>query len=164
VRYFAGEVLPLVRSEEPDVAFWITGSTEGVDVAGLGRVDGVTFTGRLPDVTQTVAQSLACVVPLRHGGGTRLKVLEAMALGTPVISTSKGIEGLDVEPGVHVLVANEPNDFANQTLRVMRDPALASRLTLAARRRVEDQYGWNAIGEALDAVLADAVSVHPRGA
>jgi len=156
VRYFVRDILPLIRRVRPGVSFWVTGATDGVDVSDLA-VPGVTFTGRLPDVRPAIAGSAACVVPLRVGGGTRLKVLEAMAIGTPVVSTPKGIEGLDVAPERHVIVAESPQAFATQVLRVMDDPTLVARLTRDARQLVNERYAWGPIGEALAGVIADAV-------
>jgi len=156
VRYFVCDILPLIRRVRPGVSFWVTGATDGVDVSDLA-VPGVTFTGRLPDVRPAIAGSAACVVPLRVGGGTRLKVLEAMAIGTPVVSTPKGIEGLDVAPERHVIVAESPQAFATQVLRVMDDPTLVARLTRDARQLVNERYAWGPIGEALAGVIADAV-------
>ena len=85
-----------------------------------------------------LSESAACVVPLRVGGGTRLKVLQAMALGTPVVSTRKGIEGLEVEPGREVLVADDSPAFAAGVLRVLNEPALANALSTAGHRLVRE--------------------------
>ena len=148
VRHFVREVLPLVRRVRSDVTFVVTGSTEGVEIADLAACEGVTFTGHLPDVGALVMESAACVVPLRIGGGTRLKVLQAMALGTPVVSTEKGIEGLDVEPERHVLVADGRESFAAQVLRVLSEPVLAEALSTNGHRLVRKRYGWDAIGDA----------------
>jgi polysaccharide biosynthesis protein PslH len=148
VRYFVRDILPLIRRVRPGMSVWVTGATDGVDVSDL-TVPGVTFTGRLPDIRQAIAESAACVVPLRVGGGTRLKVLEAMALGTPVVSTPKGIEGLDVAPERHVMLAESPQAFASQVLRLLDDPILESRLTRDARQLMNDRYEWAPIGDAL---------------
>ena len=150
VSYFVREVFPLVRHARPDATFVVTGATDGVDVADLAAQDGVSFTGRLPDVGSMLSGSAACVVPLRVGGGTRLKVLHAMAVGTPVVSTRKGIEGLEVEAGREVLVADDSPAFASQVLRVLNEPALADALSVNGHRLVRDRYGWNAIGDTLE--------------
>jgi glycosyltransferase involved in cell wall biosynthesis len=98
------------------------------------------------------------VVPLRKGGGTRLKVLEALALGTPVVSTSKGIEGLELEDGRHVLVADSAADFAAATERLLGQPALRARLSAAGREAVRERYDWRTIGGRLnDLVLETAL-------
>jgi glycosyltransferase involved in cell wall biosynthesis len=159
VRYFVRDIFPLIRRVRPDVSFWVTGATGDVDISEL-TVPGVTFTGRLADVRPTVAESAACVVPLRVGGGTRLKVLEAMAIGTPVVTTPKGIEGLAVEPGRHVAVGTSPEAFAAQVLRVMEDVPLRARMIDDARRLVSDRYAWGPIGDTLDRVIRDAIRHH----
>ena len=109
-----------------------------------------TLTGNLPDVRPAIAGSAVCVVPLRIGGGTRLKILQAMALGTPVVSTSKGAEGLDVTPGRDILIGDTPDAFAAQVVRLLNDAALAD--TLSAGRQ-----GPRAVPLHLDALRR-----HPR--
>jgi glycosyltransferase involved in cell wall biosynthesis len=130
---------------------------DGVPVDRLPANDGLVLTGYLDDVRPTVARSWACVVPLRVGGGTRLKVLEAMALGTPVVSTSKGAEGLEVTSGEDILIADEPADFADATLRLLDDPALRAELAANGRRLVRGRYGWDQIGEELNRFLHQVV-------
>jgi sugar transferase (PEP-CTERM/EpsH1 system associated) len=147
MRHFLEAILPLIRLQSPEVTLRITGSTQGVDVAALPVSDGVMLTGYLPDIRPAVAGAWACVVPLRAGGGTRVKILEAMAVGTPVIATTKGAEGLDVRPGEDILVADDPADFAAQTVRLLRDSDLRRRLSRSGRALVEARYGWNAIGQ-----------------
>jgi glycosyltransferase involved in cell wall biosynthesis len=159
VRFFVRDVLPGLRRVRPELTFCVTGSTDGVDVSDL-QVPGVTFTGRLPGVDRLVAESAVCVVPLRIGGGTRLKVLQAMALGTPVVSTSKGVEGLEVEPGRHVLVADSAEALASEVLRVLGEPGLASRLGDEAQQLARARYGWGPIGDALERVVAEAMASH----
>lgn len=163
VRHFVHEVWPLVRQARPDATFWVTGATDGVDVTDL-RQPGVTFTGRLADVAPAVSDSAVCVVPLRAGGGTRLKVLQAMALGVPVVSTPKGVEGLDIVDGEHVLVRSTAGALAAAILQVLADPARAARLGTAAHARVRERYDWNGIAAALDRVIRDAVQDHPSRA
>jgi glycosyltransferase involved in cell wall biosynthesis len=157
VRYFIGDIYPRIRAQRPDVTLDVTGDTGDIDVHALGHGEqGVTFTGRLADVKDAVARSAVCVVPLRVGGGTRLKVLEAMALGTPVVSTSKGIEGLSVSHDQHVLVGDTPAAFAAHVVRVLNDAQLSSRLSAAARSAVAETYTWDRIGAQLDAVIEEA--------
>ena len=160
VRYFVREVFPLVRRARPDATFVVTGSTDGAAIDDLADQAGVSFTGRLPHVESMLSESTACVVPLRVGGGTRLKVLHAMAVGTPVVSTRKGLEGLDVAPGRDVLVADNGPAFAAGALRVLNEPALAASLSANGHRLVRDRYGWNAIGDALEDVVQRAVASH----
>jgi len=146
MQYFLTEIFPLICQAQPSVNLKITGRIDGVDLSQLPLDGNVTLTGYLDDVRPTVAGSWACIVPLRIGSGTRLKILEAMALGTPVISTSKGAEGLEVSPGEDILIADEPQEFAWQTLRLLGDTNLRQRLVLNARTLVERKYTWKQIG------------------
>jgi polysaccharide biosynthesis protein PslH len=111
--------------------------------------DQVIVTGEVADVTPYYEQAQVCVVPLRAGGGTRLKILEAMALGRPVVSSSLGCEGLAVTHDEHLLIAEAPDDFAAAVVRLLRDPSLWHRLTQNARRLVETRYDWAMIGDKL---------------
>ncbi len=108
----------------------------------LQSIAGVQLTGYVEDVRPLIASADVSVVPLRLGGGTRLKVLEAMALGTPVASTRKGAEGLDVEAGRHLLVADEPSDFAVAVVRLLAERALRDRLASHALQLVSEKYDW----------------------
>lgn len=145
--YFLKDIFPLIQAHIPKVRLRITGRTDGVRLDHLHLNDNVVFTGYLDDVRPLVAESSVCVVPLRSGGGTRIKILEAMALGTPVVSTLKGAEGLDVRDEGHLLIADTPAEFAAQTVRLLQSPALAHLLTRKARRLVEEKYDWNKIGQ-----------------
>ncbi len=147
VAFFLRDVFPLIRGQLPNVRLSVTGSTEGVDVASLALDDHVTLTGYVTDIRPLVAGAWVCVVPLRAGGGTRLKILEAMALGTPVVSTSKGAEGLAVTPEQDILIADTPAGFAAQTVRLLRSPELRARLARNGRRLVEVRYDWQRIGQ-----------------
>lgn len=146
MRYFLSEIYPRIRCEEPAVSLTITGSTAGVDLSSLSLDESLRLSGPVEDVRPLVAGASVCVVPIRQGGGTRLKILEAMALGTPVVTTSKGAEGLDVMPEEDILVADDPARFAAEVVRLLRDPALRQRLARNARRLVEGRYDWQAIG------------------
>lgn len=146
MHYFLSDILPLVRDQIPGVSLTITGSVDGANLAGL-QLDGrVVLAGMLPDVREAVAGACVCVVPIRHGGGTRLKILEAMALGTPVVSTTKGAEGLEVTPGEHIAIADGPQAFAAQVVQLLRDPGQRERLSRNARVLVETKYDWKEVG------------------
>lgn len=147
VTYFVDEIWPRVRAERPSAHLRVTGRTDGVAPTSLPSGDGITLTGYLVDVRPTVAASWACIVPLRVGGGTRLKILEALALGTPVVATPKGAEGLDVTPEQDILIATDPAEFARQTLRLLGDRQLRERLSESGRRLVAARYDWASIGD-----------------
>jgi glycosyltransferase involved in cell wall biosynthesis len=154
--YFLSTIFPHIKQARPQVRLRITGRADAAQRAAL-RVDGVEWTGYVPDVRPLVAHSWGEVVPLRIGGGTRLKVLEALALGTPVVSTSKGIEGLELKDGQHVLVADTPTDFAAATIRLLSQPELRMRLAAAGRRVIHEKYDWRSIGTHLNQLIAETV-------
>jgi glycosyltransferase involved in cell wall biosynthesis len=158
--FFLKAVFPLIRAQRPGVILCITGRTDGVPLHRLPLNEEVVFTGYLGDVRPAVAQSRVCVAPLLRGGGTRLKILEAMALGTPVVSTSKGAEGLGATAGEDILIADEPAEFADAVLRLLADETLRTKLAANGRKLVRGQYGWDRIGEKLDYFLCQVVERH----
>jgi sugar transferase (PEP-CTERM/EpsH1 system associated) len=160
--FFLGKVYPLVMAHCPGAALRITGQVDGAVAARLATAGGVTFTGYLPDIRPYVAQSWACVAPLLAGGGTRVKILEAMALGTPVVATSKGAEGLDAVPGRDLLVADAPAEFADHVLRLLNDPALRRQLSENGRRLVLTRYSWATIGQDVGSFLEKIVNGNGR--
>jgi glycosyltransferase involved in cell wall biosynthesis len=153
VAYFLAAIFPHIRAARPNARLRVTGHATPAQIAALPPAEGVEFTGFLDDVRPAVARAWAEVVPLRKGGGTRLKVLEALALGTPVISTSKGIEGLALEHGRHVLVADTPADFAAATTRLLSEPELRIRLGSAGQLVARTQYSWQTIGQQLNELV-----------
>ena len=152
--YFLESAFPTIARAIPDVRLRVTGNTSGVDLASLPKHPGVVFTGHVPDIRPVVARSWATVVPLRIGGGTRLKILESMALGTPVVSTAKGAEGLEVAPGDDILLADTPAQFAAAVVELLGSPELRARVAAAGRRLVKSRYDWAAVGERLCALVA----------
>jgi sugar transferase (PEP-CTERM/EpsH1 system associated) len=154
--WFCNQILPLIRQVIPEIQVWIVGNSPPREVVMLGG-DGIHVTGRVEDVVPYYRRSNASVVPIRAGGGTRLKILEAMALGRPVISTSIGCEGLDVEDGRHLLVADTPEEFAEKTILLLRDSALHQRIILDARRLVEANYDWNVIAKQLLDIYSETI-------
>jgi glycosyltransferase involved in cell wall biosynthesis len=162
--FFLEEIFPLIRAQLPEATLRITGTTEGVPTDQLPLGEGVTLTGYLEDVRPTVAHSWACVVPLRHGAGTRLKILEAMALGTPVVATSKGAEGLAVTPGEDILIADDPADFAARVVALLGSPALRDRIRRSGRRLVRERYDWDVIGRRVRRLIDDTIARAGGGA
>lgn len=153
VNYFLQEIFPLILASRPNVKFFVTGKLTGVPVEKLPKCDNLTFTGYLDDIRPKISQSWVNVVPLRLGGGTRLKVLESLALGTPVVATSKGAEGLDVVPGQDLLLADTPANFAAAVLQLLSAPHLRRQLSQNGRKVVEAQYGWEKIGQRLNTFI-----------
>jgi len=152
--YFCREVLPRIWRAMDNVELWIVGRDPPPEVMRLSG-DRVHVTGRVADVVPYYARTKVCVVPLRAGGGTRLKILEAMALGRPVVSTTMGCEGLDVVNGRHILIADSPETLAEMTLRLLTDRALCRRLTTNARELVVTHYDWDLIANRLMQIYDD---------
>ncbi len=146
--WFCRHVLPRLRCMLAGIQVWIVGASPPPEVVQLDG-DGVHVTGRVEDVLPYYERSMVTVVPLRAGGGTRLKILEAMALGRPVISTSVGCEGLDVVDGRHLLIADSPATFAELTVNVLTNPTLYRRITSEARELVVARYDWDVIADTL---------------
>jgi len=146
VLLFARSILPRIRALVPDVKLHVVGHSPPARVMALGREPGIEVTGYVDDILPYYRLSKVVVVPLRAGGGTRLKILEAMALGRAVVSTTIGCAGLEVRHGVHILVADDPQQFADCVVRLLRDDALRAELAGNARRLVEQRYDWRAIG------------------
>lgn len=161
VDYFLRRIFPLILAQRPSVRLFVTGKLNGVPLDRLPKNEAVTFTGYLDDIRPKIAASWVNVVPLRLGGGTRLKVLESLALGTPVVATPKGAEGLDLVPGRDWLPGRTPAEFAAAVLRLLSDPELRTSLSRAGRQAVEQKYGWDSIGEQfvnfVEQVAADPV-------
>lgn len=162
MQWFLAAIYPLIKAQAPDVTLSITGSTQKVDPAGLALDKSVTLTGYVDDIRLPVAGAAVCVVPIRQGGGTRLKILEAMALGTPVVATRKGAEGLEVVDGEHLLLADDPVTFAAATLSLIQNPELRARLAANARRLVAARYDWAQIGLNFVDVVEEVVVARAR--
>lgn len=153
VVYFCRQILPEIVREIPDVTFSIVGRSPSATVSRLADDPRVTVTGRVDDVRPALHEAAVAVVPLRIGGGTRLKIFEAMAAGTPVVSTTVGAEGLPAVPGRHLLVADEPGTFAGAVVTLLRSPEARRQMAEAARAFVVDQFDWQAVSGHLDEAI-----------
>ena len=137
--WFLEMVFPQLRAQIPGVRLVITGEHANLP---LPEREGVFLTGIVEDVRPYLARGWLSIVPLQSGGGTRFKILESMALRTPVVSTTKGAEGLDAQPGVHLLVADDPQEFASAVLSILLAPALRQQLVEKAFDLVQERYNW----------------------
>ncbi|GIV86251.1 MAG: glycosyl transferase family 1 [Chloroflexus sp.] len=155
VDYFLRAIWPLIRSRHPQARFRITGRVTAEQRAALPNGPGIEFTGYVDDIRDVISRHAVEVTPIREGGGTRLKILEALALGVPVVSTSKGAEGLELIDGKHLLLADTPIDFARATSRLLNDPPLARRLGEAGQKAVAARYDWQVIVPRLNDVLEE---------
>jgi glycosyltransferase involved in cell wall biosynthesis len=155
VLWFARHVFPLIRQQRPDVQLDIVGARPPREVVTLGRDDvGINVTGYVEDLTPHLQRCALMVVPLRAGGGMRVKILNGLAQGLPIVSTTLGCEGIAVTPGRDILVADEPDEFATAVLRVLNEADLAKQLSLNGRRLVESQYDYRHACAPLDGLRA----------
>jgi glycosyltransferase involved in cell wall biosynthesis len=152
--YFAAEILPLIWEQDPNIEFWIAGAQPPEAVTDLARHPKIKVIANPEDMTAVAKQCCMTVVPLRIGSGTRIKILQSLAMGLPIVSTSLGCEGLEIVDGDHLLVRDDPQAFATATLEILKTPSLRASLRSQGRRLVEMQYDWNQIFQkAIDEML-----------
>ena len=149
VLYFCESIMPLIQSRIPSLKLFIVGHEPAPEIRKLAERENVVVTGYVDDVTTYYRQSQVTIVPLRGGGGTRLKILESMALGRPVVSTTLGCEGLDVTHKENIMIADTPSEFAECVVQLLTDKELKGRVVYNARHLVETYYDWKTISRRL---------------
>ncbi len=158
-RWLAREVWPLVRREQPRARLIVAGRHPPASVTGLASEPGVEVTGAVASMAPYYAQAHVVAVPVRSGGGTRLKALEAFATGRPVVATTFGVEGIDgLVSGRHLLLADDPQAFASAVLGLFADPRRGAQIGAAARALLSERYDWRASGDALAGALERVVA------
>ena len=157
VLWFANEILPTIAKRMPNAKLIVTGKYTKETATGLSDNPRIQLTGFLPDLALTLAESSVCVVPLREGGGTRLKILEAFAAYLPVVATTIGAAGIRAENGKHLRLADTANDFAGAVVSLLENPVQAEALAANARRLAETRFDWAAIGLDLSMHLTNAI-------
>jgi glycosyltransferase involved in cell wall biosynthesis len=146
IRYFMREIMPLIKKSVPDVTLTVVGRNPAPALVDLSKEDSsLVITGRVDDVRPYMDKAAAYIVPLRIGGGTRLKIFEAMAMEKAVVSTTVGAEGLPLTNGVELLLADEPATFAEAVVRVLTDDDYASELGQRAAAVVRENFGWRPV-------------------
>jgi sugar transferase (PEP-CTERM/EpsH1 system associated) len=155
VNWFCHEVLPLIRTQVPDVNFTICGSSPDRSIRALARQQGVTVTGSVPDVRPHLAKANVAVIPLRFARGIQNKLLEAMAMGLPCVATTAAWAGIEAEDGRDLLVANDAPEFACSVVELLRDQRRCQQIGQAARDAVETRYTWNRTLSRLDELIED---------
>lgn len=148
-RWFALEVWPKIRARNERLRLLLVGARPVPEVLALKKLPGVVVTGTVDDIRPYYCEALTAIVPLRIGGGTRLKILEAMAAGVPVISTPLGAEGLAVRSGVEIMLAAAPEEMAAAVLNLQGSQSARQRLAEAGRNLVHSRYDWPVIGRSL---------------
>jgi polysaccharide biosynthesis protein PslH len=152
--FFIKAILPRIRQHIPGASLCVVGRDPSRGLLKLGTSEqGIEITGRVDDIRPFVHRAAVYVVPLRIGGGTRLKIFEAMAMGKAVVSTTIGAEGLPVRSGQDLLIADDPEDFANTTIKLLRDPIRRAEIGRTARELVDRSYSWDAVVQPFEAVL-----------
>lgn len=162
VRYLIDDIWPVVRARYPQAELGLTGRSDGVDTRSLTR-PGVEFLGEVPDIRPYVGRATAVVVPIRIGGGTRLKVVEGLAMGKAMVSTALGCEGVAVRDGQHLLIADDASTFASRIFEVLENPALRDALGQAGRRLIETRYSWELAAARLESLYRQIADDEPGG-
>jgi len=164
VIHFCRNILPLIRARRPGVALRIVGAAPPTKIRDLARLPGVTVTGSVPDVRPFVQATAVSVAPLRIARGTQNKILEAMAMGVPTVSSVAAAKGVDAEPGQHLLTATGSQEFSEAVLRVLEHPAERRRLAENARARVLSHHAWPRSMAKLDRLIDEHCRARPVGA
>ena len=154
--YFVERIWPLVRRDRPSTRFEIVGRRPSRRVQEMSSVPGVEVVGTVPDVRPYLARAAVVVVPLLVGGGTRIKIFEAMAMRKAVVSTTLGAEGLDVEPNRHLLLADEPEAFARAVCELLADPSRRGGLGADALRLVQERFGAERVARQFESICLRA--------
>jgi sugar transferase (PEP-CTERM/EpsH1 system associated) len=163
VIYFMKDILPLIRQELPGISLTVVGRNPSQRLKDLAAgTANVHLTGWVEDIRPFLSQAAVCVVPLRIGGGTRLKIFEAMSMAKAVVSTTIGAEGLPVRAGEHLLIADEPAEFAQSTVALLRDPTRRRTIGLTARDLVVQNYSWTRVAKQFAEVLGNVVAKSGR--
>lgn len=150
VFYFVKEILPLIWRENPKVKFYVVGKDPSLALREIGQDEPrIVVTGRVEDVRPFLAKSKVCVIPLRIGGGTRIKILEAMAMEKAIIATSIGAEGIGYTEDKNIMIADHPQEFARKVLLLLSAPQRRTALGTAGRQLVLENYDWSILGRQL---------------
>ena len=151
--YFVKDIFPLVKAKRPQVQFWIVGSEPSERVKALTGIPGIHVTGKVDDIRPYVRSATVFVCPLRVGSGVKNKILAAMAMQKATVATSMSIDGLDLAENREVLLADEPQDFADKVIRLLTDQNAAQQLGANGLARVQAQYSWGAMGKVLETAI-----------
>jgi sugar transferase (PEP-CTERM/EpsH1 system associated) len=158
VAYFVTEILPHIKKKKLSIKVFLVGRNPSKSVLRLGRLDGVNVTGTVDDVRPYMVRAGAYVVPLRIGGGSRVKILEALAMMKPVVSTSIGAEGLRVKHGEEIIISDEPEKFAEAVVNCLEDSDLSRRIGANGRMLVEKYYRWEELGKKYNDYIISVVN------
>ncbi|HJS23268.1 MAG TPA: glycosyltransferase [Pyrinomonadaceae bacterium] len=163
IRYFTEQILPRIKQAVPGITLTVVGRDPYPGLVELSKRDpSVVITGRVADVRPYMEEAAVYIVPLRIGGGTRLKIYEAMAMEKPIVSTSIGAEGLPVANGEEIILADTPVSFAEAVVKLLRQESLAAEIGKRAAAKVREQFGWDTVADSFAAVCERAISLSHR--
>jgi sugar transferase (PEP-CTERM/EpsH1 system associated) len=153
VIYFCKEILPLIKKKMPEIEFYIVGIEPSKKVKQLSNIKNVFVTGKVENISEYIHTSAVSVAPMRVGAGVQNKILESMALGTPVVTTSIGLEGIEATLGKEILVADSPIEFADKVVELIENKKLRERISINARKFIEENYIWDKVLKKLDEII-----------
>lgn len=161
VLHFYHEIWPPLKAILPEVKFCIVGQAPPPEVRNLSRENNIIVTGKVDDVRPYLKKGRVFICPVRLGGGFRGKILEAMAIGRPVVSTSLGAEGIPASDGENILIADKPEEFAKKVADLIRNDTLSEKISLNARKLVEEKYAWEKGVEVIEKILEKMIKKNP---
>jgi glycosyltransferase involved in cell wall biosynthesis len=161
VLYFHQEIWPQIKSQSPEIKFYVVGQAPPPEVRSLSQDKAIIVTGRVDDVRPYLRKSRVFICPVRLGGGFRGKILEAMAVGRPVVSTSLGADGVPASNRENIIIADRPEEFAAGVLDLMNDDRLFERIRKQARQLVEEKYAWEKGVEVMEGILERMMEKNP---
>lgn len=164
VAWFAANVWPRIRAARPEARFRIVGVRPAALIMALNGRDGITVTGPVPDVAIELQRATVAICPMRGGSGLQTKVLEALATGTPVVSTRFGNEGIGAMPDSEILIADDASAFASSVLSLLTDPSRGDRQASAAHRLSEREFTWSASARRIETIYGAALATQPQAA
>ena len=163
IRYFTEQIMPRIKQSVPDVTLTVVGRDPYPGLVELSKQDpSVIVTGRVEDVRPYMEEAAVYIVPLRIGGGTRLKIYEAMAMEKPIVSTSIGAEGLPVTNGTEIVLSDTPESFADAVVKLLHDHDLADTIGQRAATRVRKEFGWDIVADSFAAICERAMGGHEK--
>ena len=162
VLYFHQEIWPKAKAKIPGLKFVVVGQAPPPEIQNMAQDASITVTGRVDDVTPYIRKGQIFICPVRLGGGFRGKILEAMAVGRPIVSTSLGAEGIPSESGANIMIADTPEDFAASIEKLLKDRDLYERIRRAGRQLTEEKYAWAKGVEVLEGILEDMIKTPPK--
>jgi sugar transferase (PEP-CTERM/EpsH1 system associated) len=158
IRYFTEQIMPRIKQSVPDVTLTVVGRDPYPSLVELSKRDpSVTVTGRVDDVRPYMEEAAVYIVPLRIGGGTRLKIYEAMAMEKPVVSTTIGAEGLPVTDGEEIVLADTPESFAQAVVELLKQQNLSAEIGARAAAKVRAEFGWESVADSFAAICERAM-------